>query len=258
LGDGVNDALSLRAADVSISVDNAVDIAKESADIILLRKGLHEVIEGVIEGRKTFANIFKYLMMALSSNFGNMVSMPISSLVLPFLPMTAPQIILNNFLYDTSQFAIPFDEVSREFLQNAKKFNMEFMRKFMLVFGPLSSLFDAGTFLALFFVFRFTNIPFQTGWFLESLATQTLVVNVIRSRKSILASRPNIILLASSLGITAFAWTLPYTSLGRVFGLLPLPLSALIFITSIVFAYLLSVEMVKGWFYERWGSLIEK
>ena len=136
MGDGVNDVLSLKEADVSISVQNAVDVAKQTADIILLKKGLHEIVEGIIEGRKTFANTFKYLQMALSSNFGNMFSMPVASLIFPFLPMTAPQILLNNFLYDSSQLSIPFDNVDDEFLTRPKKFNIVFLKKFMMIFGP--------------------------------------------------------------------------------------------------------------------------
>ena len=182
MGDGVNDVLSIKEADVGISVNNAVDIAKETADIILLKKGLGEIIDGIVEGRKTFANTFKYLMMALSSNFGNMFSMPIASVFLPFLPMTAPQILLNNFLYDSSQLAIPFDNVDAEFLARPKKFNIGYMKKFMYIFGPLSSLFDFATFGVLLLVLHVNGMAFQTGWFLESIATQTLVVNIIRSK----------------------------------------------------------------------------
>jgi Mg2+-importing ATPase len=258
LGDGVNDVLSLRAADVGISVNNAVDIAKETADIILVRKGLNEIIEGIIEGRKTFANIFKYLMMALSSNFGNMVSMPFASVFLPFLPMTATQILLNNFLYDGSQFAIPFDTVEESFLERAKKFDLQFMKKFMILFGPLSSFFDFITFGVLLMVFHYTNSLFQTGWFLESIATQTLVVNAIRSRKSFFDNRPNVPLLIGTVGIVGFSWLLPYTEIGRVFGLMPLPMLVLLSLMVIICAYFISVEFAKKIFYARWGHLIER
>lgn len=258
LGDGVNDALSLKEADVGISVNNAVDVAKDTADIILLRKGLQEIVEGVIEGRKTFANTFKYLMMVLSSNFGNMFSMPVASLFLNFLPMTPTQILLNNFLYDSSQLAIPFDNVDEQFLRRAKRFDLGFMKKFMIIFGPLSSLFDFLTFLALFYGLGLSGAGFQTGWFLESIATQTLVVGVIRSRKSALKSRPGIILIASSLSAVFLAWLLPNVSAGGIFNLVRLNVLALASIVVIVLAYLLSVEFAKRIFYRRYGQLIEK
>lgn len=258
LGDGVNDVLSLRGADVGISVDNAVDVAKETADIILLKKGLHEIIEGVIEGRKTYANIFKYLMMALSSNFGNMVSMPVASIFLPFLPMTATQIILNNFLYDISQFTIPFDRVSEEFLVKAKKFNIKFLREFMIVFGPLSSFFDLITFLFLYFVLGLRGAGFQTGWFLESIATQALVVNIIRTRKGLFESPPSPLLIFGSLGIVVVAWLMPFTFFRALFGFATPSVWELVALLGIVIAYLLSVELIKRYFYRRWGYLMEK
>ncbi len=259
LGDGVNDALSLKEADVGISVNNAVDIAKDTADIILLRKGLAPIIEGIVEGRKTFANTFKYLMMVLSSNFGNMFSMPLASLFLPFLPMTASQILLNNFLYDSSQLAIPFDNVDEPFLKRAKRFDMRFMKKFMIIFGPLSSLFDLATFLVLLWGFGFTGHAFQTGWFLESIATQTLVVNVIRSRESFMKSRPGLVLLLSSVGVVCIGWLLPYiTSVGRLFEFTRLGLQPLTAIVVVVFVYLFVVEFAKKLFYRKYGALIEK
>lgn len=258
LGDGVNDLLSLREADVGISVNNAVDIAKDTADIILLRKGLDEIIDGVMEGRKTFANIFKYLMMSLSSNFGNMMSMPIGSIFLPFLPMTAPQILLNNFLYDTSQLAIPFDHVDREFLKKPKKFDMRFIRKCMLVFGPVSTLFDFATFIVLYFGFGFLGAQFQTGWFLESIATQTLVVGIIRTRKFPWQSKPHALLVASSLGVVAVAGIIAFVPFGGLFGFTHLPLYTMFVLAGIVAVYLFMMELVKQWFYRRWGALIEK
>ncbi|HUZ93241.1 MAG TPA: magnesium-translocating P-type ATPase [Candidatus Paceibacterota bacterium] len=259
LGDGVNDALSLKEADVGISVNNAVDIAKDTADIILLRKGLRPVIEGVVEGRKTFASMFKYLMMALSSNFGNMFSMPIASLVLPFLPMTASQILLNNFLYDSSQLAIPFDNVDASFLKRAKKFDLNFMKKFMIIFGPLSSCFDFATFAVLSWGFGFTGHAFQTGWFLESIATQTLVVNVIRSRESFFTSLPGKALAAATVGVVLIGWILPATGgFAVLFGFIRLGAAPLLAIIAIVFVYLFAVEFVKKWFYAKYGGLIER
>jgi Mg2+-importing ATPase len=259
MGDGVNDVLSIKEADVGISVNNAVDIAKETADIILLRTGLGEIIDGIIEGRKTFANTFKYLMMALSSNFGNMFSMPIASIFLPFLPMTAPQILLNNFLYDSSQLAIPFDHVDPDFLERPKKFDIGFMKKFMIIFGPLSSCFDFITFGVLLFVLRVTGTTFQTGWFLESIATQTFVVNIIRSRADFWKNGgPSKALAFATVGAVAVGWLITYSFLGPAlnftkFGIYP---DALIVV--IVIGYLLAVEVAKKYFYRRYGYLIEK
>lgn len=258
MGDGVNDVLSIKEADVGISVDNAVDVAKKTADIILLKKGLGEIIDGIVEGRRTFANTFKYLMMALSSNFGNMFSMPVASIMLPFLPMTAPQILLNNFLYDSSQLAIPFDNVETDYLTRPKKFDIGFMKKFMIIFGPLSSLFDAFTFLAMWYIFHFAAAGFQTGWFMESIATQTLVVMIIRNRGDFWKNRPALALILSSLGAVLIAWIVPYTTLGNMLGLVRLGITPLMCIAAIVVVYLFSVEFVKKYFYRKYGKLIEK
>lgn len=258
LGDGVNDVLSMKAADVGISVQNAVDIAKETADIILLRKGLREIIDGVVEGRKTFANTFKYLMMALSSNFGNMFSMPVASLFLPFLPMTAPQILLNNLLYDSSQLAIPFDNVEKEFLARPKKFDIRFMKKFMVIFGPLSSCFDLATFAVLLWVVRAAGGAFQTGWFLESIATQTFVVLIIRNRGGFWKTLPSVALAASVAAAVAVGWLIPYSPLGPLFGFTPPGWLPLVLIAVIIAGYLFAVEAAKGAFYRRYGNLIEK
>jgi Mg2+-importing ATPase len=258
MGDGVNDVLSLKAADVGISVNNAVDIAKETADIILLRKGLQEIIDGIVEGRKTFANTFKYLMMALSSNFGNMFSMPIASIFLPFLPMTAPQILLNNFLYDSSQLAIPFDNVEQEFLANPKKFNIVFMKKFMLIFGPLSSCFDFATFAVLLFGLHAGAAGFQTGWFLESIATQTLVVNIVRTRNTFWRHPPSPVLFLSTIFAVIVAWVLPYTPIAAPLGFVRFTPLVLGLIFAIVLIYLLAVEFAKKRFYAAYGNLIER
>ena len=259
MGDGVNDVLSIKEADVGISVNNAVDIAKETADIILLRKGLGEIIDGIVEGRKTFANTFKYLMMALSSNFGNMFSMPVASIFLPFLPMTASQILLNNFLYDSSQLAIPFDHVDPDFLERPKKFDIGFMKKFMIIFGPLSSLFDFTTFGVLLFVFRYTGGAFQTGWFLESIATQTLVVNIIRSRADFWKNGgPSKALGFATLGAVGVAWGITYSFLGPALHFTKFGIYPVLLILAIVAAYLFTVEIAKKYFYRKYGYLIEK
>ncbi len=259
MGDGVNDVLSIKEADVGISVNNAVDIAKETADIILLRKGLGEIIDGIVEGRKTFANTFKYLMMALSSNFGNMFSMPIASVFLPFLPMTAPQILLNNFLYDSSQLSIPFDKVDQDFLARPKKFNIVFMKKFMYIFGPLSSLFDFATFGVLLYVLHVNGVAFQTGWFLESIATQTLVVNIIRSKFNFWSNGgPSKALVLATFGAVAVGWGITYSFLGPAFGFARFGFYPVLLILAIVVAYLLLVEVAKKFFYKKYEYLIEK
>ncbi|HEY5220784.1 MAG TPA: magnesium-translocating P-type ATPase [Candidatus Paceibacterota bacterium] len=259
MGDGVNDVLSIKEADVGISVNNAVDIAKETADIILLKKGLGEIIDGIVEGRKTFANTFKYLMMALSSNFGNMFSMPIASVFLPFLPMTAPQILLNNFLYDSSQLSIPFDKVDADFLARPKKFNIAFMKKFMYIFGPLSSVFDFATFGVLLFVLHVNGTAFQTGWFLESIATQTLVVNIIRSKFNFWSNGgPSRALVLATFGAVAVGWGIAYSFLGPAFGFARFGFYPVLLVLVVVVAYLLFVEVAKKYFYKRYEYLIEK
>ncbi|MGB2660142.1 MAG: magnesium-translocating P-type ATPase, partial [Pseudolabrys sp.] len=203
LGDGINDAPSLHTADVGISVDGAVDVAKDAADIILLEHDLGVVERGVREGRRTFGNIMKYIMMGTSSNFGNMFSMAGASLILPFLPMLPIQILLNNFLYDLSEVPIPMDEVDDELLAQPRHWDIKFIRNFMLVLGSVSSIFDFLTFGLLLWVFNATEALFQTGWFMESLATQVLVIFIIRTRGSPLRSRPNPVLAGTSIAVAA-------------------------------------------------------
>ena len=252
LGDGINDAPSLKAADVGISVNNAVDVAKESADLILLQKDLHQLINGVIEGRKTFANTLKYLMMSLSSNFGNMFSMAGASLFFRFLPMLPTQILFNNLLYDGSQFAIPGDTVEEEFLQKPRKLNIHFIKRFMLVFGPVSSLFDFATFFVLYFGFHFTDSRFQTGWFLESLATQSLVIFLIRTRALSLAKdKPAKLLVITTMLALVIGSVAALSRIGVLFKFTPLPLPALASLSGIVLAYLLVVEFAKRIFYKK-------
>jgi len=252
LGDGINDAPSLKAADVGISVDNAVDVAKETADIILLQKGLKELMEGVIEGRKTFGNTMKYLLMGLSSNFGNMFSLIGASIFLPFFPMTASQILLNNFIYDSSQLAIPSDNVDTDYLKKPKHWNINFIKKYMIIFGPISSIFDLLTFYILFAVFHFNVSTFQAGWFLESLATQTFVIYIIRTQKiPFLQSRPSKYLLLTTLGAVGLGWLLTQKGIGEFFGFSPLPWYAIITIFVLVIIYLLMVEFVKQIFYKK-------
>jgi len=252
LGDGINDAPSLKIADVGISVDNAVDVAKDTADIILMKKGLKELMDGVLEGRKTFGNTMKYLLMGLSSNFGNMFSMIGASLFLPFFPMTAGQILLNNFIYDSSQLSIPSDNVDQEYLEKPKHWNMSFIKKFMLIFGPISSVFDFLTFYILYGIFHFDVATFQAGWFVESLATQVFVIYVIRTQKiPFLQSRPSKYLLFSTLGAVLIGLILTLPGIGEFFGFNPLPLKAFAIIFVLVIVYLLATEFVKQLFYKR-------
>jgi len=251
LGDGINDAPSLKAADVGISVENAVDVAKETADIILMRKGLKELMEGVIEGRKTFGNTMKYLLMGLSSNFGNMFSMIGASLFLPFFPMTASQILLNNFLYDTSQLAIPSDNVDSEYLKKPKHWDMGFIKKYMVIFGLISTVFDLLTFYFLFTIFHLSEGTFQAGWFIESLATQILVIYVIRTQKiPFIQSRPSKTLTFATLGILSIGFIITLKGIGSFFGFDSLPLNAYLIIAALVIVYLLIVEGVKQIFYK--------
>jgi len=251
MGDGINDAPSLHTADVGISVDTAVDVAKDAADIILLEPDLSVLERGVREGRRTFGNVMKYVMMGTSSNFGNMFSMAAASLVLPFLPMLPVQILLNNLLYDLSETPIPMDEVDPEAMALPPHWDIRFIRNFMLVLGPVSSLFDFLTFGLLLLVFGAGQALFQTGWFIESLATQVLVIFVIRTRRNPLRSRPSPYLVMAALGVVALAVLLPFTALGRWFGFVAPPLSLLAALAGMLVCYLVLAEAVKRWFYRR-------
>ena len=251
LGDGVNDAPSLQAADVGISVDTAVDVAKEAADLILLEHDLRVLHEGVREGRRTFANVMKYIMMGTSSNFGNMFSMAGASLFLPFLPMLPAQILLNNLLYDLSEIAIPFDRVDESRIQKPLRWDLGFIRRFMLTLGPVSSLFDFLTFFLLIAAFGAGATLFHTGWFVESIATQVLVIFLIRTRGNPLRSHPHPLLLITSLGAVLAAIALPFTPFARWLGFAPLPPVLLATIGALVVGYLVCAEIAKQWFYRR-------
>ena len=245
LGDGINDAPSLHAADVGISVSGAADVAKDAADFILLEPGLDVLHAGIIEGRKSFGNVMKYLLMGTSSNFGNMFSMAIAVVFLPFLPMLPTQILLNNFLYDLAQITIPTDAVDETFISKPQRWNIKLIRQFMMYIGPLSSIYDFLTFFVLLRVFHASEQFFHTGWFVESLATQTLVIFVIRTARNPLRSRPSLALTLTTIAIVIFATLLPYTGLGALIGFTPLPLVFLLFIAVATGTYLLLVEVVK-------------
>ncbi|WP_394752833.1 magnesium-translocating P-type ATPase [Crenothrix sp.] len=249
MGDGINDAPSLHSADVGISVDSAVDVAKEAADMILLDQDLNVLLDGVLEGRRTFGNIMKYIMMGTSSNFGNMFSMAGAALFLPFLPMLPTQILLNNILYDLSEVPIPLDEVDPEELRKPRVLDMNFIRNFMLVIGPISSMFDFLTFYVMLVVLKANETLFQTGWFVESLSTQVLVIFVIRTRGNPFKSRAHPVLVATSLSVMLIGATLPFTPLGTYFGFVPPPTEFYGILAAMVVIYLLIVEMAKRGFY---------
>jgi Mg2+-importing ATPase len=252
LGDGINDAPSLHAADVGLSVDSAVDVAKEAADMILLKQDLHVLHAGVLEGRRTFGNIMKYIMMGTSSNFGNMFSMAGAALFLPFLPMLPTQILLNNILYDISEIPIPLDKVDAGDIHNPRVLDMNFVRNFMLVIGPISSLFDFLTFYVMLVVLQAGEKLFQTGWFVESLCTQVLVIFIIRTRGNPLKSRAHPLLTVTSLAVVASAILLPFTPMGTYFGFVPPPAKFYVILAAMTLVYLFVVELAKQGFY-RWA-----
>ncbi|MEV8523587.1 magnesium-translocating P-type ATPase [Streptomyces sp. NPDC052000] len=250
LGDGVNDALALHAADVGISVDSATDVAKDAADVILLEKDLNVLADGVAEGRRIFANTIKYVLMGTSSNFGNMASAAGASLFLPFLPMLPSQILLNNLLYDSSQLAIPTDNVDEDQLRKPAHWDIAFIRRFMISFGPLSSAFDFVTFAVMLWVFHSGPAQFRSGWFVESLATQTLVIFAIRTRRiPFFRSHPSLPLTLAALGVVTTGAVLPATPLAPALGFQPLPGGFFATLVGMILAYLALVEIAKRLFY---------
>lgn len=246
LGDGINDAPSLHGADVGISVASAVDVARESSDIILLERRLDVLHAGIIAGRRSFANVLKYILMGTSSNFGNMLSMALATLFLPFLPMLPTQILLNNFLYDLSQITIPSDRVDPFYLNRPHRWNIGLIRRFMLGVGPVSSLFDFLTFYTLLQVFHYSEEKFHTGWFIESLTTQTLVLFVIRTAGRPWVERPSIALAITTIAITLIGIAIPYTLFAPSMGFVPLGFHFFVFLFIVVSSYLAIVEVVKG------------
>ena len=228
-----------------------MDVAKQAAAMILLQNDLMVLHAGILEGRRTFGNVMKYIMMATSSNFGNMFSMAAATLFLPFLPMLPLQILLNNLLYDVSEIALPLDHVDAEDLARPRRWDMAFIRNFMLTIGPVSSLFDFLTFYLLLRLFDAQPALFRTGWFVESIATQVLVIFVIRTRRKPWLSRPNPWLVALSLGVVAAAMALPFSPLAPALGFVPLPLEFFGLLAVLLVAYLAMVEVGKRWFYRR-------
>ena len=261
MGDGINDAPSLHQADIGISVDSGVDIAKESADIILLEKSLMVLEEGVVEGRRTFGNIIKYIKMASSGNFGNMFSVLVSSLFLPFLPMLPIQILAQNLLYDFSQITIPFDRMDEEYIKQPQKWNAKGVERFMYWFGPVSSLFDILTFAILFWIFKANSVAtqgvFQTGWFMVGLLTQTLIVHLIRTAKVpfIQSSAARSVVL-STLAVCLVGIIIPYTPLGVGLDMVAMPTLFLLWLMGIILLYAVMVQLVKKIYIRRYGQWI--
>jgi len=270
LGDGINDAPALKAADVGISVDSAVDVAKESADIVLLEKSLLVLEDGIMEGRRVFANIVKYIRMGASSNFGNMFSVVGASYLLPFLPMQPVQILTNNLLYDFSQTGIPTDRVDGDLVTKPLKWNIDNIKRFMIFIGPISSVFDYATFALMWFVFHCsafldaatTSVQgeslarlFQTGWFVESLLTQTLIVHIIRTRRiPFFESRASLHMTMTTLGIMAIGAWLPYSPFAADLGMVPLPALYWVWIALFLATYAVFTHFVKTWFFNRYGG----
>jgi Mg2+-importing ATPase len=254
MGDGINDAPALHSADVGISVDNAVDVAKEAADFVLLKQDLEVLQQGIVMGRKTFANSLKYVFMATSANFGNMFSVAIASLFLPFLPMLPKQILLINFLTDLPEMTIASDNVDQVYVDRPHRWDVGFIRRFMLTFGPLSSVFDLLTFGVLLLVFRAGQVEFHTGWFVESVLSATLVVFAVRTRLPFTRSQPSRAMLAVTGMVALVTIMLPYSPLAGILGFKALPLRTLMTMSTIVIVYFLAAELTKRWFFKRFLS----
>jgi Mg2+-importing ATPase len=251
LGDGVNDAPAMHAADTSVSVERAVDVAREAADFVLLERDLDVLRGGIEEGRRTFANTLKYLLTTMSANLGNMISMAAASFVLPFLPLLAGQILLNNLLSDVPAVGLADDRVDPELVVRPSTWDIAFIVRFMMIFGVLSSAFDAITFVVLMRVFRVDVPAFRTGWFVESLLTELVIALVVRTRRPWLQSRPGRLLLMSSTVLMAVTLVVPYVPMAAALGFVPLPAAVLAAVVAITVLYVKATELVKRWFYRE-------
>jgi Mg2+-importing ATPase len=249
LGDGINDAPAMHAADTSLSVEHAVDVARETADFVLLRRNLDVIRKGIEEGRRTFANTLKYVLTTTSANLGNMVSMAVASLALPFLPLLAGQILLNNFLSDIPAVGIADDTVDQELVSRPERWNMRFIGRVMFEFGILSSLFDAVTFVLLLATFHASAELFRTAWFVESLLSELVIALVVRTRRVFFLSRPGNLLMWLTAGTAAAAFVVPFAPGADLLGFVPLPPSLIAAICGIVLSYLLATELLKRWFF---------
>jgi len=251
IGDGVNDAPAMHAADTSLSVESAVDVAREAADFVLLERNLDVIRGGIEEGRRTFANTLKYVLTTTSANLGNMVSMAAASLFLSFLPLTAGQILLNNFLSDIPAVGIANDGVDPELVNHPRRWNIRFIGRFMVEFGFLSSAFDILTFLTLVFIFSANVETFRTAWFIESLLTELVIALVVRTRRRFYRSRPGTLLLWSTAGLAVLTYVIPYLPDARVLGFVPLSWPLLATISAVTCLYVVATEIGKDWFYRR-------
>ena len=254
MGDGINDAPALHAADVGISVDSAVDVAKESADFVLLEHDLDVLRQGIEEGRRTFANTLKYIFTTTSANFGNMFSMAGASLFLPFLPLLASQILLNNFLSDIPNMAIAGDDVDHEWVERPHKWDITYIRNFMIIFGLVSSVFDFLTFGVLYWGLHASEQEFHTGWFIESLLTQLAVALVVRTRMPFYKSRPGRWLLRSTIAVTVLTILIPYLPGSHRLGFIPLPVPLLMLVIGITILYVFAAELTKRYFHSHYAQ----
>jgi Mg2+-importing ATPase len=253
LGDGVNDAPAMHAADTSVSVEEAVDVAREAADFVLLERDLDVIRGGIEEGRKTFANTLKYVLITMSANLGNMISMAAASLVLPFLPLTAGQILLNNFLSDVPAVGMADDSVDPELVGTPQRWNMTFIARYMIEFGLLSSVFDIMTFAMLLWGFRAGPALFRTSWFVESLWTELVIALVVRTRRPFFRSRPGTLLLTTTIIVAGLACAIPYLPAASLFGFVPMPAPLMAAIAGVTMMYVAATEIQKQWFYRRAG-----
>jgi Mg2+-importing ATPase len=254
LGDGVNDAPAMHAADTSVSVDQAVDVAREAADFVLLERTLDVLRQGIEEGRKTFANTLKYILTTMSANLGNMLSMAAASLFLPFLPLLAGQILLNNLLSDIPALGLADDNVDPELVSKPRRWSMRLIGRFMIEFGALSSVFDFLTFGGLLFVFAAGPVLFRTSWFTESLLTELAIALVVRTRRPFYKSRPGSLLIGLSIGVAVIAFLLPYLPVSEWLGFVSMPISLVAFVTGITALYVVAAEIAKRRFFRRFSS----